>query len=226
MIPKERTAVHLKEQYATHLRVGVAVAGLMVCLALAACGGSSSTKTTTSAASTNRAGGSSRFTALRSCLAKQGITLPAPSGNTPPAGTGANSKGGPRDGGEAGGVFKAPSGVSETEYKEALKKCGARNFSRGNRPTANTAMAKAALAKYVACMRKNGVTLPEPATSGNGPIFKTSKQETASASFKAAEGKCQSDLKGVIGVGGGGPPAGGKLPAEGGGPPGELGTAD
>jgi hypothetical protein len=60
-------------------------------------------------------------------------------------------------------------------------------------------------------MRENGVSLPTPNTSGKGPVFNTKGLNTSSATFKSAESKCQSDLRGAIG---GGTPAG-----EGGGAP-------
>jgi hypothetical protein len=121
---------------------------------------------------------------------KQGITLPAPSGNRPPAGTGTTGQAGPRGG--AGG-FKLPEGVSRTQFQEALKKCGGGNFGGGGR--FNSATSKAALTKFVACMRENGVDLPTPNTSGNGPVFNTNRINTASSTFKSAQAKCQSDLR-------------------------------
>jgi len=171
------------------------------CLALAACGSSasSSTSTTSTSASTpatstqGSKSKSSRFTALRSCLQKQGITLPAPTGGNRPAG-------GP-------GGFQPPAGVSQTQYQEALKKCGG-GRGRGTPSSArfDTEAGKAALTKYVACMRENGVSLPTPNTSGTGPVFNTKGVNTTSATFTSAQSKCQSDLRAVLG--GGGPPNG------------------
>jgi hypothetical protein len=223
--------VTLKATPPRHQRVRLTGASLVtLCLALAACGGggSSSSTGTTSATSTagNAAGvhGSSTFATLQACLAKQGIKLQAPTGK-PPKGSGTSSgtkPAGPPAGGRgaagagagagAGGFAKAPSGVSETKYKEALKKCGATNFSPSTH--LNSTANRAALAKYEACMAGAGVTLPKANLAG-GPIFKISKTETSTATFKAAESKCQSDLKGVLGAGtgaggaAGGPPAGG-----------------
>lgn len=211
-------------------RRGVALIGtaslVILCLALAACGSSSGTSAgTTSAASSggNAAGGhgSSTFATLQACLVKAGIKLQAPTGKPPKgAGTSTGTKptGPPAGGGAgAGGFAKAPSGVSEAKYREALKKCGATNFSAGTH--LNSTAAKAALTKYEACMAGDGVTLPKANLAGGGPIFKVSKTETSSATFKAAESKCQSDLKGVLAAGtgaGAGGPGGG---SPGGGPP-------
>jgi hypothetical protein len=101
--------------------------------------------------------------------------------------------------------------VSQAQFQEALKKCGAGNFSGRRRFSGATA--KAALTKFAACMRENGVNLPAPNTSGNGPVFNTGGINTSGATFKAAEGKCRSDLQGAFGRRGGppngAPPSGG-----------------
>jgi hypothetical protein len=186
------------------IRPAIALSVLGACLTLAACGSSasSSTNTTSTSASASsksaQAPGSSRFTALRSCLATQGITLPAPSGNRPPAGTGTPGQAGPF--GRPGG-FQLPKGVSRTQFQEALKKCGGGNFAGGGR--FNSAASKAALTKFVACMRENGVNLPTPNISGNGPVFNTKDVNTTSSTFKSATAKCQSDLRGAAGGSGG-----------------------
>jgi hypothetical protein len=189
---------------------------LLAGLCLAACGSSGSPTNATSTAAAARSsaapGGESRAK-LTACLAKEGIKLPSrPQGK--PKGNGGGTP--------PGGGFKAPGGVSASRYREALKKCGAGSFP-GQR--ALTASAKASLTKYVACMGEAGIDLPEANTSGNGPVFDTSKVSTTSAKFKAAQRKCQSVLKGGF-AGGGGPgggaPTGGSPPA-GAGAPGQGG---
>lgn len=190
------------------IRPAVALAVLGACCTLAACGSSASSATNPASTSSSEAskstqeaskspqgGGSSRFTALRSCLAKQGITLPAPSGKRPPGG----SRGGGGLLGGGGGRFRPPAGVSATQFQEALKKCGGGNV--GGAARFNSPTAKAALTKFVACMRENGVNLPTPNTSGNGPVFNTAGINTASSTFKSAQSKCQSDLQGRFGGG-------------------------
>jgi hypothetical protein len=205
------------------IRSALALSALGACLALAACGSSasSSTGTSSSTGASSKApqgAGSGRFTALRSCLAKQGITLPAPSGNRPPAGSGTPGQGGGL--GRLGGL-QPPSGVSTTQFREALKKCAGGKFGGGR---FNSAAGKAALTKFVACMRENGVNLPPPNTSGTGPVFNTKGINTSSAMFKSAESKCQGDLPGRLqgGAPNGGPPSGADGPpaGEGGTPPG------
>ncbi len=207
----------------------------LVAIALAACGssgGSSSGSTSsTNSASTTKAGGpsASRFASLRTCLQKEGITLPSrPTGSTGSTG-GSNGATGGGFPGARGGGFKLPAGVSQAKFQEALKKCGGGFLHRRN---FNSATAKAAFTKYSQCMRENGVNLPAPNTSGKGPVFNTSGLDRTSATFKNAEKKCQSDLPAFFGRGrpaagaSGGPPAGaGGPPAgEGGTPPGEGGA--
>jgi hypothetical protein len=187
-----------------------ALALLLACLGLAACGGSSSTSSTSAsaAATSSTASGSAtgpsgagagRFTALRECLQKNGITLPKRTpGQRPPAG--------------AGGFFQGralqqlPNGVTRAQMEAALKKCGG-GFGAGVR-NFNSPAYKASLTKFATCMRENGVNVPEPNTSGNGPIFDTKGLNTSSAQFKNAEAKCRSDLQGTFRRGFGAPPGG------------------
>ena len=199
------------------LRPAQALPVLAACVTLAACGSSasSSTSTTNSATGTGapaKAAGPGRVAALRSCLQKQGITLPPRSGSRTPGGTG--GRGGLLGG---GGGLQLPKGVSQTQFQEALKKCGAGNFTGPGRFSSPTA--KAALTKFATCMRENGVNLPVPNTSGTGPVFNTSGINTTSATFKTAEGKCRSDLQGAFPGGPGAPngPRPAAPPAEGGG---------
>ena len=179
-------------------RLPAAALAVLPAVLLAACGSSGTTTTTSTNAGavTNSANavpptgrGSGRFSAVRECLQKQGITLPAPSG-TPGQGPG----------GPPGGGFRAPEGVSQTKLREALKKCGLRNLGAGGRRSRlfDTAAGRAALTRYATCMRQNGVQLPAPNTTGKGPVFDTSGINTATAAFKAAEQRCRSDLPGAF----------------------------
>ncbi len=192
------------------------IAAAVAALLMSACGSSSSSGAGTNSAKTTAQSGSasSRSAALRECLKKAGITLPsAPSGNP---GSGAPPSGG------AGG-FKPPEGASGAKFQEAIKKCGGGGFPAGGRGNVNSASAKAALTKYASCMRENGVNLPAPDTSGNGPVFSTKGLDTSSQAFKSAQKVCQSDLKGAFG--GGAPPGGGPPPGGGEGPPAGEGGA-
>jgi hypothetical protein len=180
---------------------------LLLSLTVAACGGSASSSSSTgtsASASASKAGApnSQRFTALRSCLAKQGITLPTPrGGRRPPSQGGPAVPGGRPFGGAGGPQRQLPNGVSRSQYQAALKKCGGGNFPGANR--FNSAASKAALAKFAACMRENGVSLPAPNTSGSGPVFNTKGINVKSSSFTAAQAKCRSTLPRGPAAGGG-----------------------
>jgi hypothetical protein len=180
---------------------------VLAALVLAACGGSSSTTSSSTAASTAASttpGGSAgarggRFSALRECLQKQGITLPRRA-----AGTG----GLPGSGSGQGRTL--PSGVSRAQFEAATKKCGGGNFAGRGRAVNSPARTKA-LTAFATCMRTNGVNLPAPNTSGKGPVFNTSGLDTSSAQFKSAEAKCSSTLQGTFAggrTGAGAPPVG------------------
>jgi hypothetical protein len=220
--------------------VAVALVALLLgSLGLAACGSSSSksssssTTATTSASTGTGAKGpnAGRFAAVRECLQKEGITLPkrTPGEKRPPGGAG-----GFLGGGAAGGGPKLPSGVTRAKYEAALKKCGG-GFARGGAARFDSPTFKAALAKFATCMRQNGVNVPAPNTSGNGPVFDTKGIDTSSAQFKTAEAKCQSDLSSAFkrgpGAGGGaggapgtnGAPAGAAPPSSGEAPGGAAG---
>ena|ERR1039457_2637589 len=183
-----------------------AVAVALACIGIAACGGSSTgtssqSKATAAASATSPATGrGARFGALRECLQKQGITLPK---RTPGQGPG----GGGFLGGHAG--QQLPKGVTRAQFEAALKKCGG-NFLRRGRPLSSPARIQA-FTKFAACMRANGVNLPAPNTSGNGPIFNTNGIDQTSAKFRQADAKCASELKGVFNgrPPSGGPPSGG-----------------
>ena len=201
---------------------------LLGCLGLAACGGSSTSSTTsanTAAASatgaaTNAPGagtsstgapptsgptgsGFSRFKAIRECLQKNGITLPQRTPGTRPT---------PGAGGFLGGAGPAlPKGVTRAQYEAALKKCGGSALGGGAARLKNPTYQKA-LAKFATCMRENGVNVPQPNTSGTGPVFNIKGLNTASPQFKAAETKCSVQLQGAFRSRSGGAP-GGPAPA-------------
>jgi hypothetical protein len=115
--------------------------------------------------------------------------------------------------------LQPPEGVSQARFEAALKKCGGGKPPQGRAGALNSASTRAGLVKYATCLRQNGINVPEPNTTGNGPVFSTKGIDTSSSKFKAAQSKCQSDLKGAFpkGAGGGTPPSGT--------PPGGEGTA-
>jgi hypothetical protein len=200
---------------------GVFVILVLACLGMTACGGSSgsssnaaATAATTTTGSTGTTstgatstGGSSpqgaapgavgkRFGAIRECLQKNGVTLPhrtpgsgAPGGGFPGAGRGS----------------ALPKGMTRAQFEAVLKKCGGDNFGarsgRAGRPGSrrpNSPAFRAALTKYAACLRQNGIDIPAPNTSGKGPIFSTKGIDTSSAKFRAATLKCRASLVGAL----------------------------
>jgi hypothetical protein len=193
-------------------RTGTTVAVLallLACLGLTACGESSKSSAANASATTSAGGGATgtsatgtsgagthatgagakRFQAVRECLQKAGITLPTPS-QQPKAGTRRGFLGG------AVGGLRLPKGVTRAQYEAAIKKCGGGSFAGRGARFRNPAY-KAELAKFAACLRANGVNVPAPDTSGNGPIFDTKGVNTASPQFNKAEGKCIGDLRGA-----------------------------
>jgi hypothetical protein len=178
-------------------RVSAIVALAIASIVLTACGSSSKgSATATASASSSPSPGASgsrggRFAAVRECLAKNGITLP-------PRSPGQGRGGGLFPGGPGGGP-QLPRGVTRAQFEAALKKCGGlgRGGLGGARRLKDPAF-KQALAKFAACMRENGVQVPEPNTSGKGPIFNTSGLNTNSAGFRNAELKCRAAVPGVL----------------------------
>jgi hypothetical protein len=184
--------------------VGAIALVLLGGLLLAACGGGSSKSTSStasaSAATSGRSGFAARAAALSTCLKKEGITLPE---HKPIGGTGGRPSGQPRGpfgGGAPGGGFQLPKGVTREKMQAALKKCGA--GSLGFRRRSNGARNPQQLAKFAACMRSAGVSLPAPNASGKGPVFNTKGIDTTSSTFKQADAKCAKELRPS------GPPAG------------------
>jgi hypothetical protein len=194
----------------------------LACLSLTACGGSSgsstnaaatagtatsasgtastgtsSTQSTPAGAAPGAGAGRQRFSAIRECLQKNGVTLP---------------KRTPGSGGQAGGLFPGaggspvlPKGMTRAQFQAALAKCGGSGFgARSGRPGGpgfrgvNSPVFKQALTRYAACLRQNGIALPAPNTSGKGPVFSTKGINTASPKFRAATMKCRAALVGAF----------------------------
>jgi hypothetical protein len=153
----------------------LAVGGL-----IAGCGSSSNasqtaTRSTTASAAAGGAPNAPRRAALAACLKQHGVTLPAR-----PPGTG----GGPPPGsGRSGGFANNP------KLRAAFQACGARfGFGRGQR----FPLSRAAITKYVTCVRQHGYSLPNPNLSGKGPVFPGNIR--TNAKFQAASRSCQSLL--------------------------------
>ena len=170
----------------------VAPALILSVVLLAACGSSSSPTTAASTAAANAAkqnAPGAGFTAFRECLQRNGVKLP----NQSSAKKGAPSTpGAGLAGGDAGPQL--PAGVSRATYEAAIKKCG--GVPEGaSRPAHAEPRLVTALASFAACMRRNGVNVPAPNTSGKGPVFNSSGLNPTSPKFTAARTKCQPLLR-------------------------------
>lgn len=193
---------------------------LVTALVLAACGSSSNTSSSSAGgsgsgnASGSASGSAANRTKFTACLKAHGVTLPtrrAGQGGAPPGGgeggapPGGGQGGAPAGGGQGrppGGGFGGGAGgrFNNPKFQAALKACGGGNFSR-RRFTPN----KAAITKYVACVKAHGYNLPAPNFSGKGAIFPASIEK--SKKFQTASKACASDLRPQGGAGA--PPPGG-----------------
>jgi hypothetical protein len=196
---------------------------LVTALVLAACGSSSNTSSVSGSASNASAGaaaGGGQSSATRTkfvaCLKAHGVTLPnrPPGARRRPNGGGEGGgppAGGAPPGGGGGGFFfgggsrkgRAAGRFNNPKFRAALKACGGGQFQR-RRFTPN----KAAVTKFVACVKQHGYDLPTPNFSGKGPIFPARIEQDKK--FQTAARACASDLRpqGAPGAPGGGPSGG------------------
>jgi hypothetical protein len=123
-----------------------------------------------------------RYTAVRECLSKKGITLPHRTAGAA---------------GPQGGGIKLPNGMTHAQLTEALKNCNVKyaggHFGRLSHNVESSRF-RHVLAGFAACLRQNGVNVGEPNTSGNGPVFNTKGINTGSPQFRAASVKCRHAL--------------------------------
>jgi hypothetical protein len=157
---------------------------VLACLALSACGGSSNTGTSARSASTGTAsspqlkGLARRFEAVRECMQRNGVKLSST--------------------GILGGL---PKGVSRAAYTAALKKCGgakAGGIAGAPAGRAGSPAYRRAVLAFSACLRAQGLAVPAPNTSGEGPIFDSKGLDTTSAKYKAAQSHCAGTLRGLL----------------------------
>lgn len=192
-------------------RAPAAIATVLVLasLLLVACGSSSKTTGTTQSGTAAPTGqkNASRFAALRQCMQKNGITLPARSVRKP-------SQGRPPSGGAfpPAGAGQLPKGITRARFQAALRTCGGGpgrgGFAGGGPARINSPVFKKALTRFARCMRENGIEVPTPNTSGKGPIFDTKGLTMTSPKFKAAQMKCSSLLRVAPGTPGAAPAPG------------------
>jgi hypothetical protein len=166
---------------------------LAASIGLTACGGSSSSTPTPAAANVT-----STPTTTSAGPGTAGTTT-APTTGTPTTGT--TAPGGASTGtSSTPSTGTAPTGTSSTSTPPAGT---ATTGTTGTPPSAHippvytTPRAHRAFARFAACMRQNGIPLPEPNTTGKGPLFDTKGIDTTSAKFKAAGKKCRFVLFGT-----------------------------
>jgi hypothetical protein len=191
---------------------------VVTALVLVACGSSSNTSSSSASsgsAASSAAGGSTSATQSKfvACLKAHGVTLPKrPAGARRRPNGGGGEGGGPPGGG--GGFFFGGGGgnggaggpgagrFNNPKMRAALQACGGGRFPQ-RRFTPN----KAAVTKFVACVKQHGYNLPAPNFSGKGPIFPASIE--GNKKFQTASRACASELRpagggaGASGAGGG-----------------------
>lgn len=195
----------MKTKYRRMRPERVNVLGLMGVLAvlatvlLAGCGssGGSESRNEETTASSEQAGGSGGFAEIsdetRSCLKEKGVELPEPGQGGPPAG--GPPEGTPPEGGPPAGGSPQSFGKGGAKMKKAFEECGVElPQGKPEGPPMNSGALRKSIKEYVACMSENGVELPEPNLSGEGPVFKESEVDREDPKFKAANEKCQSRL--------------------------------
>lgn len=151
----------------------------LVPFALGACGGSSkrsgeSVKTTAGVPRQVQ----SHAAAVRSCLLKHGIELPA------------------RAAGSGGGA-RLPKGVSAAELNAALEKCsggGRRTLAGVAESSASAAGGDQQIVRFATCMRAHGVKLPLPSGSGSAAVLDAKGVDTSSSAYKSAQTRCAREL--------------------------------
>lgn len=111
-------------------------------------------------------------------------------------------------GGSSGSSTNAAATAAATTSASGATTTTGASSSKGNRanfrarfgrpggasPRVRSPVFRQALAKFAVCLRKNGVKVPPPNTSGKGPIFSTKGIKTTSPQFRHASMKCRGVL--------------------------------
>jgi hypothetical protein len=120
------------------------------------------------------------------------VTLPnRPPGARPPGARrggagGLGFFGGGGGGGGAGGPGRQGLAARNPKLAAAIQACG------GFRGQRRFQLSRAAINKYVACVRQHGYNLPNPNLSGRGPVFQPSIR--TNPKFQTASRACQNLL--------------------------------
>ena len=190
----------MKKMQGAHRVAATAILVIVASLAIAACGSSSkpTTTTTTSTTSTTASAGRGAFTAQRAkldaCLKAHGVTLPSrPAGSGRPYGGAGGYGGGGFFGGGGGAGFAGGNSKSAKAFQACASQVGSGAGRFGGRFRGRASFSKTTLTAFVACVKKNGYTLPAPNTSGKGPVFPASIEKNKQ--FEAAAKSCESILR-------------------------------
>ena len=174
------------------LRAAAVLTLVLASLALAACGSSGKSSSGTTASSTAAGAGSTTSSTaqstptsqpqrLRACLKKLGIEVPSSVSTI------------------ADLVAHTPKGVSRAQLVSAVQNCGGIGPGlAAATPRTSPAAYRQAFVNFVLCMRQQGVNLPEPNTSGKGPVIDTTGVDTSSPKYTAAAKKCAPILRKVL----------------------------
>jgi hypothetical protein len=170
----------------------LAVGALLV---VAGCGGGSAA-TSASAASTSTTGGASTANdgqaALRSCLKKQGIDLPAGNGlgrGAPPSGASGPSGAPPGSFPADGTRGSLPAGVDQEKFQKAIQACGGnRNGFPGGGANGQ------AFTAYFSCLSDHGVTVPTSTSGGQAAGAGALNAVRSDPKFATANKTCQALL--------------------------------
>jgi hypothetical protein len=173
------------------LRAAAVLALVLASLLLAACGSSGKSSSGTTSSSANGGSGATSSTAqsttatqperLRACLKKLGIEVPDSVSTISDL------------------LAHAPKGVSRAQLVSAVQNCGGIGPGLATTPPRTSAAAyRQAFVNFVSCMRRQGVNLPDPNTSGKGPVIDTKGVDTSSPKYTAAAAKCAPILRKVL----------------------------
>lgn len=92
------------------------------------------------------------------------------------------------------GCGASSKGVSSTSSAARTVPSGVRVRPPRGRSGHDRTSATERYARFAACMRRHGVKLPAPNTSGKGPIFAPNGFDPHSAAFEAADRRCAREL--------------------------------
>ena len=182
---------------------------VLASLVVAACGGSSKSSSRASAGASSRATATAASTpasatttptttttapssggklaSLRACLAARGISVPN-GGSSPLA--------------LLRLAARLPKSATRTHYEAAVRACLGAQLPPAGRTVKPRGVRNprviAALRRFASCMRQHQVNLPNPNTSGTGPLFNTKGLNTSSPQFRAALVMCSSALRELL----------------------------